>query len=502
MASKFEFPRISAAAAGISPTAVVELVRDWEQKGLELHSFMLLRGGRVAAETYWAPYRPGDTHMLNSLSKSFTSTAILFAIQEGLLSPDDKIVSFFPEKAAKLQISEKMERVTLRHLLSMCTGHEPEADFIFARDDCVSAFLASEIKGEPGARFAYNTGATFMLSAALQARTGQTLVEFLRPRLFEPLGMSAKIWSEMTADGICYGGFGLHVTTDDIARLGMLYLNRGVFNGKRILDAALVDEASRRHISNCGSTQTPWLDAPGATDVSDSDIDPTNDWGMGYGWQLWRCVPEGIYRADGAFGQYCIVMPRQDAVLAVTAGSGDMQGILRTVWDKLLPGMSGAVSDNSQAELDALLANRALPAAPGEKTSPSAARVDGAAYKFDYRGAPFIAGFNFEGDVLNISLEVGEKRYKVSAGFGRHIENHLGFTAGRSYNPPFKFILAPDLAASWAWNKNGALVVKCVLTGYAYTETAEITFDGGGASGRVTMNIQVEEPFALLGRRV
>ena len=176
MAERFEFPRVPAADAGISPRAILDMLRDWADKGHEIHSFKLLRGGKVAAEGYWHPYRAGDVHALFSLSKSFTATAILFAIQEGILSPDDRVVSFFPEKAAKLKISEKMQRMTLRHLLSMCTGHEPNADFIFGSDDCVAAFLESEIKGEPGGRFSYNTGATFMLSAALQAKTGQTLI--------------------------------------------------------------------------------------------------------------------------------------------------------------------------------------------------------------------------------------------------------------------------------------------------------------------------------------
>ncbi len=501
MADRYEFPRVPAAQAGVSPRAVADMLRDWAQKGLEIHSFMLLRGGKVAAEGYWSPYRAGDVHMLNSLSKSFTSTAILFAIQEGLLSPDDKVISFFPEKAARLNISEKMRRLTLRHLLSMCTGHEPSADFIFAEDDCVSAFLASEIKGEPGGRFSYNTGATFMLSAALQARTGQNLVEFLRPRLFEPLGMSDGIWSEMTRDGICYGGFGLNVTTDDIARLGMLYLGRGEFNGKRILDAALIDEASRRHISNCGSSQTPWLDDPALADYS-ADVDPSNDWGMGYGWQFWRCIPEGVYRGDGAFGQFCIVMPRQDAVLAITAGTGDMQGILFSVWDKLLPGLGGSCTNDGQAGLDAMLAGLSLPPAESGDSSPLAANIGGTCYKFEFRGTPFDAKFDFDGDMLNIAVDVHGKQYMVKAGYGRHIYNRLEYeNNGRTFAPPFRFMIAPDFAASWAWNKNGALVVKFILTKYAYTETAEIKFCGDKATAYVTMNLQVEPPFTVEGTR-
>ncbi|MGI6203479.1 MAG: serine hydrolase domain-containing protein [Eubacteriales bacterium] len=502
MATKrYEFPRVPAAEVGIAPHAVLDLLRDWQEKGLELHSFMLLRQGKVAAEGYWHPYRAGDVHMLNSLSKSFTSTAILFAIQEGILSPDDAVVSFFPERAANLKISEKMRRLTLRHLLSMCTGHEPSADFIFAEHDCVSAFLESEIQGEPGGRFSYNTGATFMLSAALQAKTGQNLVDFLRPRLFEPLGMSEDIWSDMTPDGICYGGFGLNVTTDDIARLGMLYLNRGEFAGKRILAPELIDEATRRHISNRADAEYPTLDHPVLADDS-VDIDPTSDWGMGYGWQFWRCIPEGIYRGDGAFGQFCIVMPRQDAVLAITAGTDDMQGILHSVWDRLLPGIGGTPSDEGQAELDVVLSGLSLPPAEGSCRLPAAADIDGAQYNFEFRGTPFTARFKFDGDVLCIATEVAGRTYEVMAGYGRHIHNNLGFTLDeRTYKPPFRFMIAPDFAASWAWNKTGALVVKFILTKYAYTETAVIKFDGNKASASFKMNLAVEPPMPIEGTR-
>jgi len=198
-------------------------------------------------------------------------------------------------------------------------------------------------------------------------------------------------------------------------------------------------------------------------------------------------------------------MPKQDAVLAVTAGCGDMQAMLRSVWNILLPGLGASAICGDQEELDTLLSSRSLPPAQGEatSTSPLAAQIDGAAYSLNYRGTPFEARFSFCGDTLEIALSTGQARYIVKAGYGRHIDNHLGFwTDGRSYNPPFRFILAPDIAASCAWNENGALIVKCNLTRYAYTETAEIAAAGDGISVRVSMNIQVDEPFALEGKRI
>lgn len=496
MAERYELPRVPAAEAGVSPRAVLDLLHDWAKNGHTIHSFMLLRGGKVAAEGYWHPYRAGDVHALFSLSKSFTSTAILFAMQEGLLSPDEPLVSFFPDKAEKLKISDKMRSLNLRHLLSMCTGHEPSADFIFGEDDPVAAFLESELPGEPGARFSYNTGATFMLSAALQARTGQNLLEFLRPRLFEPLGLSDGIWSEMTRDRICYGGFGLNVTTEDIVRFGLLYLCRGEIFGKRILAPELIDEATRRHIPNCKDAKLP-LDHPALADGS-VEVDMTSDWGMGYGWQFWRCVPEGVYRGDGAFGQFCVVMPKQDAVLAITASTGDLQNQLRSVWDKLLPGMCDNPSPEGQDELERTLAGLALPAAEG--SGKADVDISGAEYKFVNGEKPFTIRFDFEDDTLVATIGAGGNAYIIKAGYGKHIYNTLPLMVG---SPSIWRGLGAsrDIAASWAWNKNGALVVKSILTKHVYTDTAEISFEGDKAIVKLSASPQMQQPLTFEGIR-
>ncbi len=232
-----------------------------------------------------------------------------------------------------------------------------------------------------------------------------------------------------------------------------------MFGGKRILDETLVAEATRKHISNRGGAKYPRLDDPDAGD----DADAASDWGMGYGWQFWRCVPEGVYRGDGMRGQFCVVMPGQDAVLAVTAGTDDMQGVLRSVWDKLLPGMNTdglPVPDDGQAQLDALLSSRVLPCAEGGKTSPLMERINGAEYVFDNND---IIKFNFNGELLTISQAEQPGGCNFTAGYGRHVDNNN------------------NIAASWAWNKNGALVVKHIPTRHAFTQINEYKFNGDTA---------------------
>jgi len=332
---------------GIPSGAICAMIDAWEKTG-GVHSFMLLRHGKIAAEGWWKPYSPEKPHMLFSLSKSFTSIAAEFAENEGLLDLDSPVLSFFPEYSDIVcSPCENIKKMCVRHLLSMCTGHIPNADFIFEYDDCTAAFLTSKAETAPGSRFSYNTGATYMVSAIISKITGMNISDYLKPRLFIPLGIKDVYWEECSR-GISYGGFGLNLKTEDIAKFGQFLLNRGMWNGLRLLPAESVDRATMKHINNCSNTKYPCLDVFETEELSDTD--QRNDWAQGYGQQFWRCTPDGVYRGDGAFGQLCVVMPQYDAVLAVTAGSGDMQAELSAVWDNLLPAFaSGPLPSDDKA---------------------------------------------------------------------------------------------------------------------------------------------------------
>src|SRR6185369_15697784 len=253
--------------------------------------------------------------VLYSLSKSFTSTAVGFAVAEGKLSIDDEVLKFFPDDQPA-NVSDNLKAMRVRDLLMMSTGQQDEPP---TAPDAISAksFLAQAVPHLPGTHFKYNTAATFMQSAIVQKVTGQTVLDFLRPRLFEPLGIEHPLW-DTNFQGISLGGYGLRVRTEDIAKFGQLYLQKGRWNGKQLIPAEWVAMATSKQTSN-GS-------------------DPTSDWNQGYGFQFWRCR-HNAYRGDGAFGQYCVVMPDQDAVVAITSGVKDMQAVLNVMWDKLLPGI-------------------------------------------------------------------------------------------------------------------------------------------------------------------
>jgi CubicO group peptidase (beta-lactamase class C family) len=325
-ACSFDLPRSAPEAQGVSSAAVLDFVGELDRTVHDMHSMMLLRHGQVIAEGWWAPYEPDAPHTLWSLSKSFTSTAIGIAIGEGKLSVDDEVLKFFPEDAPA-EPSKNLKLMRVSDLLRMVTGQQTEPVHP-PGDLSKKAFLAHPVPFKPGTHFLYNTNATYMLSAIVQKVTGQTTLEYLRPRLFEPLGFKDPHWLS-SSEGINFGGYGLSLRTEEIARFGQLLLQKGQWQGKQLVPAEWIEAASARQVSN-GSN-------------------PKSDWDQGYGYQFWRCR-HGAFRGDGAFGQYCVVMPEQDAVLVITSGIKDMQHPLDLVWEKLLPAMKAeALPANEEA---------------------------------------------------------------------------------------------------------------------------------------------------------
>lgn len=361
-------PRSTPEQQGISSSAILKLIDALENQVHELHSFMLVRHGYVVTEAWRTPYGPTFPHQVFSLSKSFTSTAIGLAVAEGFFSVDDSILSFFPEVAAT-EVGALFSTVRVRHLLTMSTGQSMDTwtAMVEHRDgNWLKGFFEVPVSYEPGSHFVYNTGATYMLSAILQKATGLKLIDFLKPRLFDPLGIEGATWAE-SPQGVSAGGIGLSIRTEDIARFGQLYLQKGRWNGQQIIPEAWVTTASTKQISNDGH--------------------PNPDWSQGYGYQFWMCRNQA-FRGDGVFGQYCIVLPEQDAVLAITSGIDifDMQTPLDLVWDHLLPAMGDAVlpSDpDGQGALQSRLKTLSLPVPQGRPTTSTADQVSGRTYRCD-----------------------------------------------------------------------------------------------------------------------
>lgn len=315
-------PRSTPEKEGVSSAGILKFIEAVEQSDGELHSFMILRHGKVIAEGWWNPYHRDFKQTVYSTSKTFTSTAIGFAVSENLLSVEDKVVSFFPKELLPDTISPYLAQLRVKDLLMMSAGNEQHS--VRMTDEWLRTFLATPITFEPGTKFSYNSMATFMLSAIIQQATGQRLLDYLKSRLFEPLAMSPDIDWEVSPEGINTGGWGIRVHTEDMAKLGQLYLQKGRWNGKQILPETWIAEATTAHIR-----QNP--------NASAEEL-ANNDWMQGYCYQIWRCRHNG-FRADGAYGQFIIVLPEQDAVVAIQANFGDMQKEINLVWNHLLPAM-------------------------------------------------------------------------------------------------------------------------------------------------------------------
>lgn len=477
--TKRSLPRTTPEQVGIVAQQVIAFLDDVKKHESELHSFMLLRHGQVAAEGWWGPYTPELPHMLFSLSKSFTSTAIGMAVHEGIITLDDAVVSFFPDDLPG-DVSEHLAAMQIRHLLMMGTGHDQDTmDALIAAEDgnWVRAFLELPVPHVPGTHFLYNTGATYMLSAILQKASGQSLIDYLNPRLFEPLGIQNPTW-DICPRGINTGGYGLNVTTEDIAKFGQLYLQKGLWNDVRIIDEEWINEATSKQISN--------------GDGGDSD------WAQGYGYQFWRCR-HGIYRGDGAFGQFCIVMPEQDAVVAITSGTGDMQVILNSVWDHLLPGFLSdpVAADESSVALSEYLAKLQLEVPQLRSESMLEAQVSGKRYEIEQdqmEQAPF--------PLKDLRIEFD----KDSARLNLKLESEDNLTLGREHwlSESTITIEGKDtrIAGSFTWKSHDELVLTLQAMETPFSVTLEIHFVDDAITIHSRYNVGWDKVITVHGRTV
>ena len=421
-------------AQGISSHDLALFVQEATERLDALHSFMLLRHGHVVAEGWWSPYAASEPHMLFSLSKSFTATAVGLAQEEGRLQVSDRLLSFFPE-LAPAQPDPGLAAMTLQDLLTMRSGHaEDTLGKLFEGQDAswTRTFLSLPVPYPPGTHFVYNTGATYMLSAVVQRVTGQRLSDYLGPRLFAPLGIENPIW-DRSPEGVDLGGFGLSVTTEDIARFGQLYLQRGQWQGRQLISAAWVGEATTGHADNSANTNV--------------------DWQQGYGYQFWRCRHHA-YRGDGAFGQYLIVFPEQDAVLAITAGLSDMAAELDLVWERILPAMhNGPLPADSAAteRLRARLAGLTLPTPQGRTAAAATATVAGKRYLLASNDQ-HVESVAFEPGAAHDTLVIGTPRgeQRLVCGHGAWVRGTISLDGGA----------VVPVAASGAWTDDNTYVAS------------------------------------------
>jgi len=478
-------PRSTPEAQGVTSTGLIDFLNAVDKSPHELHSFMMLRHGKVIAEGWWKPYRADLKHTLYSTTKSFNATAVGFAVCENKLSVDDKVISFFPDDLPQ-KVSPYLTELRVKDLLSMSVGHRTDpTGAVSATDNWIKAFLATPIVYEPGTKFLYNSVASHTLSAIVQKVTGQKTIDYLMPRLFEPLGIKGIDW-ETDPQGNKTGGWGLRLKTEDMAKFGQLFLQKGKWQGKQILPAKWIEQASTMKIM-----QDP--DAPQSRKES-------SDWLQGYCYQMWRSR-HNCYRADGAFGQFIIIMPDQDAVVAITAETPDMQSEINLVWDYVLPSIkSEPLPANRQAlqKLKAKLASLALPI-PEYRSSALESKISGKNFNFESNEQYLQSGgIEFDKGVCQLTLNTAFGNFTINFGAGKWIEGITTkygpyLVAGAQNNrvglPPFK------VAGSYTWKNENTLELTLRYIESPHTETMTCSFDGDKVS------VEVAESFSKSNKR-
>ena len=399
-----DLPRSTPAAEGISTQAVIDMMDSLVAlPECDIHHVMVMRHGKVVAELHPAPFRAEDSHTLYSASKTFTSLAVGIAIDENLLRLDDRVMTFFPDKRTD-RVSDNMAAMTVRDLLMMASGVKPDWTMRNNSMDWVKDWLAKPVDDKPGTLFQYDSMCTFMLSAIVQRVTGFTVLEYLQRKLFAPMHITVADW-ETSPDGINTGGWGLRVQAETMAKLGQLLLNEGNWNGEQLISADYVKAACSRLIDG-GAKETV----------------PPTDGNQGYGYQVWQSKWPGSYRADGAMGQYTVVVPQEDLVVVILGMKLYGHEELACIWNQLMPGLKATPlqpEKKLQQRLENLCASAKLTLPKGKRTGKKASAMMGSQLQLEHNR------FGLK------SIEVNDNMLKLNYENGTEEELAMGYRAWR-----------------------------------------------------------------------
>jgi len=460
-------PRSTPEAQGVSSDVLSKLFDAMDASEVDFHSIMIMRNGYVIGEGWWAPYAPQYKHSLYSLSKSFTSCAVGLAINEGYFSVEDNVTKFFPE-LLPAQVSPNLAAMKVKHLLTMNSGHKTAPGLSGA--NWAKTFLDTPVEFEPGTNYVYNTSATYMLSAIVTKTTGKTLIEFLTPRILQPLKIEGADW-EVSPQGINSGGVGLRVRTEDIASFSQLYLNKGKWNGKQLIPASWVEASS-----------TSYWDFK-TNPFGGSSAKAKDDWQQGYGYQFWRTQHNG-YRSDGLYGQFGIILPDENLVVAITEESFKTQQTLDFVWDILLPGLTKSKLPANKVAVAALISKQNglkvnYPA--GQSSSTLANTLSGKKFVLDNNslGAKAIT-FNINNNNCELIVHYDNGERKLNYGFGKWelVKNGKPMYKQLPFPVPGLPDVSTEVAGMATWKDTNTLYLVDRPVETVNSDSLTCTFDG------------------------
>jgi CubicO group peptidase (beta-lactamase class C family) len=457
------FPRSTPEAQGISSDSIRAFLAAIHAGGQEFHSVMIIRHGVVVAEGWWYPFAPQQHQQLYSLSKSFTGTAIGMAVDEKRLKLDDAVISFFPNDQPS-SISTNLAALKVRHLLNMSVGQEKDSILTLEHTpegtSWEETFLSLPVVYEPGTRFLYNSGASYMLSSIIKHVSGHNVHEYLKTRLYQPLGITGATWTE-NIEGVNMGASNLRIRTEDIGKLGQLYLQQGKWNGKQLVSREWVAQATRQEI---------------ATGKNDSS------WGYGYGFQFWL-NPTGGFRADGAYGQYSMVFPEKDTVVVITSESADKETTMHTVWDHLYPALTDhrtlPANPGEHRKLQQELKSLTLPPPALFRVSPTTASISGKLFELDKNEFNAKAvSFRFENERVIFTLqEEGKPDIVITCGINKWILKGNRKPSAHSLFSLRRIDFDSPVAASAGWKDYATLVLTFRYVEAIHGDTFTCVFD-------------------------
>lgn len=470
------FERSTPEAEGIPSTAILDFIEAIEEKGIELHSLMILRHGKIITEGWWKPYSYYERQIMYSVSKIFISTATGFAINENRFSLEDKVISFFPDYETCYNNNPYIQALTVKNLLTMTAGEEPYTDFRLRSNDWIADFLSFSQPIEVTSKFTYNSYASYMLSTIIQRTTGQTLIEYLQPRLFNPLGIW-RIKSEYSPAGIICGGWGMSLSTVDMAKIGQLYLQKGNWKGEQLLPESWIEEATQRHIHTDGE--------------------------QSYGYHIWQSG-HNSYKVDGAFGQLMLVMPDQDIVIVITADGPNVQ---QEIYKYILPSISNkklAKDKKAHKALTQKLDSLQIPPLSGNAFHPIKNDFSGI-YTIENNNDIKEIAIDLTQDVCTLHIRTSLSTHSLPAGNGfwqgKHTDKNSPYYNAHYRNP---IGLAPfTVAGSFHWTATNQIIIKYLFIEDLSNETYKITFEKNRVTITITENSEDPQkgPLTLTGIR-
>jgi CubicO group peptidase (beta-lactamase class C family) len=477
--------RVTPESQGVSSKYIIDYLNAIDTGNVEMHSFMLIRHGNVVAEGWWSPFGADYKHIMYSASKTFTATAIGLAVNEKRLKLTDKVISFFPASVPDT-LSNYMKELTVRDMLMMSTGQDQEPRR-GQNDDWIRSFLSKAPTDKPGTIFRYNNTATFMLSSIVQQVTGETVFNYLMPRIFKPLGMRGIDW-DLNPQGINLGMIGLRLRTEDMARFGLLLSQQGKWEGKQLIPKAWIAEATSYKIASRGGNER-----------IPAEI---NDWFQGYCYQMWRGRHNTV-RLDGMAGQFVILIPDYDAIVILTANASNTQKEMNYVWDYLLPAMSSnkPLPENPalNSELKKKIASLTLPVAKSGSSS-LMQRISGKAISFqdnNYNIKEARITFSdgqclvaLRRDAETVAIKAGADSWKYANTSATSILSAPRAPASKSRDANYT-ILQPviKVAANYSWTDNNTLELNARFVEEALaTESVVFKFEDKDGVLNVTLD--------------